>query len=96
MKKSMLFIAIAILALTAGCTKDIENVTVGEIKDKVVEQSQAVLEAVKALTAAVSEEEFKPRETSIQIVAKRGLELANVNYDIASGSLSYTVDGTQY
>ncbi len=96
MKKLIILTAFTVLLLTSGCTKEIDNMTVGEVKEKAIEQSKAVLESIKTLTAAVSEEEFKSEGNILAIVAKRGLALADVNYDIASGSLSYSVNGTHY
>lgn len=96
MKKLFLVIAAAALLVSAGCTKEIDNMTVGEVKEKAIEQSKAVVESIKTLTAAVSEEEFKSEGNILAIVAKRGLALADVNYDIGSGSLSYSVNGTHY
>lgn len=99
--KKLIVLAILAMAMviSGGCKADlnnIENMTIGEVKDKVVEQSKAVIESMKKLTAAVSEEEFKSEGNILQIVTKRGLELADVEYDIPSGSLSYSVNGTQY
>lgn len=96
MKKGIAVMVAAALLFGMGCGKDIDNVTVGQVKEAAVEQSKAALESVKTLTAAVSEEEFNSEAGIVKIVAKRGLALANVDYDIDAGTLSYSVDGTDY